>query len=132
MATDNTDYSAYGLSNPFRGYRNGDDTNMSNENKVNQFAADMWEIFDSAGNLLLKKHRDYGPTNISLSPGGPLNGLRVRMHDKTARINHLIDNGATPENESLRDSFIDLLNYSAIALMVLDGVWPEVPEVDCD
>jgi hypothetical protein len=132
MATGATDYSAYGLSNPFRGYRNGDDTNMSNENKVNQFAADMWEIFDSAGNLLLKKHRDYGPTNISLSPGGPLNGLRVRMHDKTARINHLIDNGATPENESLRDSFIDLLNYSAIALMVLDGVWPEVPEVDCD
>jgi len=24
----------------------------------------------------------------------------------------------------LRDSFIDLLNYSAIALMVLDGNWP--------
>lgn len=105
---------------------------MSNQNKVNQFAADMWERFDGAGNLLLKKHRDYGPTNISLSPGGPLNGLRVRMHDKIARINHLIDSGATPENESLRDSFIDLLNYSAIALMVLDGVWPELPEVDCD
>jgi len=132
MATDNTDYSAYGLSNPFRGHRQGDVVNMPNENKVNQFAADMWEIFDGAGNLLLKKHRDYGPTNISLSPGGPLNGLRVLMHDKTARINHLIDSGATPENESLRDSFIDLLNYSAIALMVLDGVWPEVPELDCD
>lgn len=92
--------------------------------EVNQFAADMWEIFDSAGNLLLKKHKDYGPTNISRSPGGPLNGLRVRMWDKTARLNHLIDNGATPENESLRDSFLDLLNYSAIALMVLDGKWP--------
>ena len=90
----------------------------------NQFAADMWEIFDSAGNLLLKKHKDYGPTNISRSPGGPLNGLRVRMWDKTARLNHLIDSGATPENESLRDSFLDLLNYSAIALMVLDGKWP--------
>jgi hypothetical protein len=92
--------------------------------KVNQFAADMWEVFDSAGNLLLSKHKDYGPTNISKSPGGPLNGLRVRMWDKTARLNHLIDSGATPENESLRDSFIDLLNYSAIALMVLDGKWP--------
>lgn len=98
--------------------------NKPNTNKVNNFAADMWEIFDSAGNVLLSKHKDYGPTNISLSPGGPLNGLRVRMHDKTARINHLINNGATPENESLRDSFLDLLNYSAIALMVLDGKWP--------
>lgn len=90
----------------------------------NDFATDMWEVFDSAGNLLLKKHKDYGPTNISKSPGGALNGLRVRMWDKTARINHLIDNGATPENESLRDSFLDLLNYAAIALMVLDGKWP--------
>lgn len=99
-------------------------TDTSKELNVNQFAADMWEIFDSAGNLLLKKHKDYGPTNISRSPGGPLNGLRVRMWDKTARLNHLIDNGATPENESLRDSFLDLLNYSAIALMVLDGKWP--------
>lgn len=101
-----------------------DPDDKPNTNEVNQFAADMWEIFDNAGNLLLSKHKDYGPTNISLSPGGPLNGLRVRMHDKTARINHLIDSGATPEHESLRDSFLDLLNYSAIALMVLDGKWP--------
>jgi hypothetical protein len=96
----------------------------TNTGKVNEFAADMWEVFDSAGNVLLSKHKDYGPTNISKSPGGPLNGLRVRMWDKTARLNHLIDSGATPENESLRDSFLDLLNYSAIALMVLDGKWP--------
>ena len=89
------------------------------------FVSNVWNIMDSAGNLLIKKHKDYGPTNISRSPGGPLNGLRVRMHDKTARINHLIDSGATPENESLRDSFIDLLNYAAIAMMVIDGTWPE-------
>ena len=125
MASDDTDFEYYGLSHLAGGRGEGDVTDMSNENKVNQFAADMWEVFDGAGNLLLKKHRDYGPTNISLSPGGPLNGLRVRMHDKTARINHLIDSGATPENEPLRDSFIDLLNYSAIAMMYLDGNWPE-------
>jgi hypothetical protein len=107
------------------GSANRNDNPTSDISTVNQFAADMWEVLDSAGNLLLSKHKDYGPTNISLSPGGPLNGLRVRMHDKTARINHLIDSGATPENESLRDSFIDLLNYSAIALMVLDGNWPD-------
>lgn len=75
--------------------------------------------------ILIKKQSDYGPKNISQSPGGPLNGLRVRMHDKLSRINHLIDNGATPENESLRDSFLDLANYSTIAMMVLDGKWPE-------
>jgi hypothetical protein len=46
------------------------------------------------------------------------------MWDKTARINNLIDTGATPENESLRDSFLDLMNYAAIALLVIDGNWP--------
>lgn len=85
----------------------------------------VWEILDEAGNLLIKKHKDYGPLNISRSPGGPINGLRVRMWDKMARINNLVDNGATPENESLRDSFIDLLNYSAIAIMVLEDRWPK-------
>ena len=49
------------------------------------------------------------------------------MHDKVARINYLIDSKVAPSNESLRDSFIDLLNYSAIAIMVLDKKWPELP-----
>jgi len=79
--------------------------------------------FDEAEKLLLKKHKDYGPKNISGSPGGAINGLRVRMHDKLARINNLYDSGATPENESLRDSFIDMANYAIIAMLVLDGKW---------
>jgi hypothetical protein len=79
--------------------------------------------YDEAEKLLLKKHKDYGPKNISGSPGGALNGLRVRIHDKLARINHLYDSGATPENESLRDSFIDMANYAIIALLVLDDEW---------
>jgi hypothetical protein len=91
----------------------------------NDFISDMWKVLDDAGNLLIKKHKDYGPSNISNAPGGSLNGLRVRMHDKTARINHLIDNNAEPTNESLKDSFVDLLNYSAIAIMVLEGTWPK-------
>jgi hypothetical protein len=125
---DATDFAAYGLPDPKLRSVSGDSFNQAIADKIDhkhvQFVVDVWATLDSAGNLLIKKHKDYGPTNISLSPGGPLNGLRVRMWDKTARINHLIDTGATPENESLRDSFIDLLNYSAIALMVLDGKWP--------
>ena len=75
--------------------------------------------------LLLQKHHDYGPKNISQSPGGPLNGLRVRMWDKFARINNLIDNDAEAKNEPLADSFKDMANYSVIALLVERGVWPE-------
>ncbi len=79
--------------------------------------------YDEAEKLLLKKHKDYGPKNISASPGGAINGLRVRIHDKLARINNLYDSNATPENESLRDSFIDMANYAIIALLVLDDEW---------
>ncbi len=91
---------------------------------VREFDTSVSEVFLQAEELLIRKHKDYGPKNISDAPGGALNGLRVRMHDKMARINNLIDSGAEPENESLRDSFIDLLNYSAIAILVLNGEWP--------
>ena len=73
--------------------------------------------------LLLSKHRDYGPKNISLAPGGAVNGLRVRMHDKLARINNLVDSGADPKHESLEDSFKDMANYAIIGLLVLRGQW---------
>lgn len=73
--------------------------------------------------LLISKHRDYGPTNISNAPLGAMNGLRVRIHDKVARINHLLDSDKDPQHESLRDSFIDLANYALIALLVIDEKW---------
>jgi hypothetical protein len=92
--------------------------------RLNTFKQLASPYYNDALEVLVKKQSDYGPKNISMAPGGPLNGLRVRMHDKMSRINHLIDNGATPENESLKDSFLDMLNYSAIAMMVLEGDWP--------
>jgi len=133
MATDDTDLAYYGLSNLRDQYGNRDLSGQTYTDKVDEaFIADVWRIMDQAGNLLVRKHHDYGPKNIAHSPGGPLNGLRVRMWDKIARINNLLDSGVKPSNESLRDSYLDLLNYSAIAMMVLDGVWPEVQELDCD
>jgi hypothetical protein len=73
--------------------------------------------------LLLSKHRDYGPKNISQAPGGPINGLRVRMHDKLARISNLVDSGADPQHESLEDSFKDMANYAIIGLLILREQW---------
>lgn len=80
-------------------------------------------VYDELMSVLLKKHKDYGPKNIADAPGGAVNGLRVRIHDKIARINNLIDNGKLPEYESLEDSFKDLANYAIIALLVLRGKW---------
>ena len=91
-------------------------------------SADSFEVsvahtFQELLDLLLSKHKDYGPKNISDSPGGPVNGLRVRMHDKLARINNLVDNDRDPEHESLEDSFKDMANYAIIGLLVLREQW---------
>ena len=78
--------------------------------------------------LLISKHRDYGPKNISQAPGGAINGLRVRMHDKLARINNLVEymedtKGFQPQHESLEDSFKDMANYAIIGLLVMRKQW---------
>jgi hypothetical protein len=97
---------------------------IRNSNPNGEFEEAIQQKFQHAKSVLLQKHKDYGPKNIAQSPGGPLNGLRVRMWDKFARINNLIDSGATPENESLKDSFLDMANYAIIAMLVLDKEWP--------
>lgn len=92
-------------------------------NADNKFMQKVSLLYTELEDLLLSKHRDYGPSNISDAPGGALNGLRVRMHDKLARINNLVDSGASPEHESLEDSFKDMANYAIIGLLVLREQW---------
>ena len=102
---------------------------MSDDWKVNypepadSFEVSVGNTFQELLDLLLSKHKDYGPRNISDAPGGAVNGLRVRMHDKLARINNLVDSGKEPEHESLEDSFKDMANYAIIGLLVLRGKW---------
>lgn len=88
------------------------------------FTVNLNSTFGEAQHLLMRKHQDYGPHNIGRAPGGPLNGLAVRLHDKVARLAHLMGDVREPKNESLRDTFMDIMNYGAIGVMVVDGKWP--------
>ena len=47
--------------------------------------------------------------------------LLLRLHDKVARLENLISNGREAQNESLHDTYLDIVGYSAIGLMLLDG-----------
>lgn len=82
-------------------------------------------ILNELHNIMLTKHQDYGPKNIANAPGGPMNGLMVRMYDKMARLEHLLYHrkGDTPNYESIEDTFIDLANYAIIGLLVQRGQW---------
>lgn len=96
-----------------------------------KWGRDLDTVVQDCAALLARKQNDYGPYNIALAPGGPINGLRVRMFDKLARISNLYESGVDPENEALVDSFMDLANYGIIGVMVLRGMWPGV-ESECE
>ena len=71
--------------------------------------------------LLLKKQMDYGYENISRFG---LDGIYVRMHDKIARIENLTDQETVEVyNEPLIDSFLDLIGYCIIGIMLVLGMW---------
>jgi len=89
--------------------------------------SDAFVITQELYDILVKKHADYGPMNIAGAPGGPMNGLRVRMYDKLARLNNLVDSGDTPNYESIEDTLIDLANYAIIGLLVQRGQWEGIP-----
>lgn len=67
---------------------------------------------------LCRKQNDYGHENIARF--GRL-GLLVRVHDKIARLNNLITKGGVPQNESIEDTYVDIVGYSAIGMMVERG-----------
>lgn len=89
------------------------------------FVLDVYDIQDELAEVLISKHEDYGKDNIADAPGGAINGIRVRMHDKLSRLNNLLDNNKSPNHESIRDTLVDLANYATIAIMVVDGLWED-------
>jgi hypothetical protein len=92
--------------------------------------SDVDAILSELRSIMMKKQADYGPLNIALAPGGPMNGLRVRMYDKLARLNNLADKDATPNFESIEDTLIDLANYAIIGLLVQRGQWEGIHNVE--
>lgn len=85
-------------------------------------------VVDEVYDVVLDRHRKYGPLNIANAPGGPLNGLRVRLYDKLARLNNYVDGNAVADfaDDKLRDAFVDVAGYALIGLLVLGGDWPAV------
>ena len=65
---------------------------------------------------LWRKQHDYGPENIARFGR---QGLMVRMHDKVARLENLLENGRSPavQGEAERDTLMDIVGYSTIGMM---------------
>jgi plasmid stabilization system protein ParE len=72
------------------------------------------------GKMLARKQHDYGHGNINAFG---MVGIAVRMSDKVARLLNLLAKGAEAENESLVDTYLDIVGYAVIAGMLLDGTF---------
>ena len=86
---------------------------MNSNNRIEQYKA----VQEEAIQLFTKKNTDYGD---AFADYGPI-GVLVRMGDKIRRLQNISKNNVTlVKNESIRDTLIDLHNYSAMAIMLLD------------
>ena len=74
-------------------------------------------IQDEAFELFKKKNADYGN---SFEEYGTI-GILIRMSDKIKRAQTITNNNVTLiDTESLRDTLIDLHNYTALAITLID------------
>jgi hypothetical protein len=86
-----------------------------------------YELIEEICELHQKKNSDYARDDDPLSNfraseafGIPAwQAVLIRMSDKWSRIQELTK-GKTPQNESLRDSLIDLAVYSLIDIVLLE------------
>jgi hypothetical protein len=71
-------------------------------------------------NLLCSKQADYGHENINAFG---LTGVAIRIHDKMARLHNLMNKGDDPRNETIVDTWSDLVGYAVIASMLSDDTF---------
>ena len=77
----------------------------------------MINVQSEAFELFKRKNKDYGDAFADFGPVGVL----VRMGDKIRRMSSITKSGVIlVDDESIRDTLIDLHNYAAMAVMLID------------
>ena len=70
-----------------------------------------------AHDIFVKKNNDYGDAFAKYGPVGVI----IRIGDKIQRLISVTKNGVNMvKDESIRDTLLDLHNYAAMAIMLLD------------
>ena len=86
---------------------------MDTKNRVEQ----MKQIQKAGLELFTKKNTDYGDAFAKFG----LIGVLMRIEDKIQRSLSITNNGVNlVDDESIRDTLLDLHNYAAMGLMLLD------------
>ena len=100
--------------------------NINTTNKIDR-PSQMEKVQKEGLELFKKKNADYGDAFANYG----VIGVLVRMGDKIARLQSITTKCVSLVNtESLRDTLIDLHNYSAMAIMLLDEDKEKAKEKD--
>jgi hypothetical protein len=91
---------------------------LSENNETTSSRVSQMQLIQSEGlELFKRKNQDYGD---AFAKYGVI-GILVRMGDKISRLQSISAKSVSlVDTESLRDTLIDLHNYSAMAIMLLD------------
>lgn len=109
-----------------------DKINKNLETLYPQMTEEFKKICSEQYDLFCAKMSNYGKGNIML--GGDidneedrklaLKGITIRLNDKTNRlINLLLKNKENVVNESVMDTFQDIINYGVIAMIIERKMW---------
>ena len=84
---------------------------------TNKRVTQMQKVQAEGLELFKKKNTDYGDSFANYGPVGVI----VRLGDKINRLSSVTQKGVNlVDTESVRDTLIDLHNYAAMAIMLLD------------
>ncbi len=93
---------------------------MANTDRVQQ----MITVQTTALELFKRKNTDYGDAFATFG----VIGVLMRIEDKIKRSLSITNNGITlVDDEKIRDTLIDLHNYAAMAIMLLDEKEGNIP-----
>lgn len=78
------------------------------------------KVCDELQDLYRRKNHDYGDSfHLSYVKWG-LPMAAIRLEDKINRFETLIKDESEVKNESMRDTLVDLANYSILTIMEID------------
>lgn len=79
--------------------------------------------------LALRKNADYSGSKVDNLAITGVYGIAVRLMDKVSRIYNLASGAESQiKSESMRDTFIDIINYATFAVVMLDGHWKSLDQ----
>ena len=92
------------------------ETTENSENNTDR-VMQMKSVQKDALDTFIRKNKDYGDAFATYGPVGVI----VRIGDKISRLISVTSSGVNlVEDETVRDTLMDLYNYSAMAVMLMD------------